>query len=204
MGKRKRAAYTQGPWMVRAEAKIDKVSSEHGCWLWTACTNNGGPKLVRTNTDPVGQTSSVRRALYEEQYGPLDDDYVVQACPHDKDCVNPAHMAVGPGARRPQDISERFDSHVTKAGPDECWLWDCMTDMGPTHRRRAARFSMPSLGPGMRRGRTVSAQRYAYEREYGPIPETHRVRACPERDDCVNPAHLSTLCRKNCGGTPRQ
>lgn len=59
-----------------------------------------------------------------------------------------------------------------------CWLWT-----GCRHRQGYGRFRYE--------GRTVNAQRAAYELFVGPIPPgLHVLHAC-DRPPCVNPAHLS-------------
>lgn len=66
---------------------------------------------------------------------------------------------------------ERFWTKVDVRGPDECWPWMAATFKG------YGRF-YPE--PGVQ----VTAHRYAYELEVGPVPEGHtlhhecRLRAC--------------------------
>lgn len=83
------------------------------------------------------------------------------------------------------DDVARFWSKVDRsAGPDACWLW-----MGARRPQGYGLF--------WHRTRMVSAHRYSYELEHGPIPEGLYIdhvhaRGC-RSTSCVNPAHLEVV-----------
>ncbi|KKK76645.1 hypothetical protein LCGC14_2861550 [marine sediment metagenome] len=91
--------------------------------------------------------------------------------------------------KRPEH--DRFWEKVNKG--DGCWVWTAATAQGYGTFRLAA-------------GAMVGAHRWAYEQEYGTIPEGLQVdHKCHNRDDrcpggvtclhrlCVRPAHLRTV-----------
>jgi hypothetical protein len=87
------------------------------------------------------------------------------------------------------NASERFWANVNKNGPlhprlgTRCWIWTASRNKG-------------GYGQIYANGRNISAPRFVYELELGPIPAgmltDHR---CNNRI-CVNPAHLRLVTRK--------
>ena len=75
----------------------------------------------------------------------------------------------------PRDV-ERFWERVAKCGWDECWVWlgDCRDGYG--------RVTVAS--------KNVVAHRFAWELEYGPIPEGIFVLHRCDNRPCVNAGHL--------------
>lgn len=83
------------------------------------------------------------------------------------------------------DDLARFWSKVDKdSSPDGCWLW--------TAAKRPTGY-----GIFWRRDRMVSAHRFIYEREVGPIPDgmfiDHVYAKGCRSTSCVNPAHLEVV-----------
>jgi hypothetical protein len=78
--------------------------------------------------------------------------------------------------RTTQSAEDRFWSKVTVG--DDCWLWrGCLNNMG------YGRFMLA-------KPKSVLAHRFAYEQQYGAIPDGQR---CCHRCDtpaCVRPSHL--------------
>jgi hypothetical protein len=82
---------------------------------------------------------------------------------------------------------ERFWRRVSKAGPDDCWLWD-----GPPCRGGYGSFQVGGKG-----GKTLLAHRFACEDAHGPAPEKHLAMHSCDVPLCCNPAHLRW-------GTPKE
>jgi len=76
-------------------------------------------------------------------------------------------------------VTERFWARVTKAGPDECWLW---TGGKNTYGYGILRTES--------RGRARGAHRYSWELHHGAIPDGMQVLHKCDVRNCVNPAHL--------------
>lgn len=78
----------------------------------------------------------------------------------------------------PDGLRERFWSHVTRAGDDECWLWQGTTIPGG--------YGMFYLTVHD----TCLAHRVSYHLAFGPIPRRKLIRHTCDTPPCVNPAHL--------------
>ena len=82
-------------------------------------------------------------------------------------------------------IAESFDEHWLEDPDTGCWIWQ---------RGRIGKEA--KLGPNRGygglsvSGKCVSAHKFAYEREYGPIKAGLQIRHSCHRTLCVNPAHM--------------
>jgi len=80
--------------LARFIEKVDKESSPHGCWLWTACTNEHGyGKLMFRSVNM--KASRLSWAIYK---GPIIGGlHVLHNCPGGDNpmCVNPDHLFLG-------------------------------------------------------------------------------------------------------------
>lgn len=92
-------------------------------------------------------------------------------------------LAARPKGPRPRPVTERFWSHVNKAGPipplrpelGNCWVWTGATCEG------YGQFNA---------GRTTLAHRFAWEQEHGPIPAGLTLDHQCHTPACVRVVHL--------------
>lgn len=80
----------------------------------------------------------------------------------------------------PRPAAVRFWEKVDKAAPGGCWIWQ-------------ASLFFSGYGQFQVGHAKIRAHRWAYEREFGPIPDGLVLdHLCRERR-CVNPAHLEAV-----------
>lgn len=81
--------------LARFWAKVDKASSPHGCWLWTAATIDGYGKIRWDNHGPLIRANRLSWIIH---YGPIPRGlWVLHNCPGGDNpaCVNPSHLWLG-------------------------------------------------------------------------------------------------------------
>jgi hypothetical protein len=83
-----------------------------------------------------------------------------------------------------------FDDYdvVDRGHTTPCWIW-----RGKQKDTGYATMTVPTDGP---RGRPVRAHRAFYERHVGPVPEGHDLDHLCRVRNCVNPAHLEPVTRR--------
>lgn len=80
-------------------------------------------------------------------------------------------------SRWPLTLEERFNSHIVRRGPDECWTWTGFLDPCGYGRFRVD-------------GKMYGAHRWALGLVSGGVREDlHALHSC-DNPSCVNPAHL--------------
>ena len=82
----------------------------------------------------------------------------------------------------------RFWEKVDTSG--DCWVWTGTRDQG---------YGKFKAGQG-----NILAHRWAYEQEYGAIPEGHTLHHLCGNRPCVRASHLSTMSRSEHSSLPRQ
>lgn len=104
--------------------KVDKSSSPHGCWLWTASKYPDGYGVIRT---PAGSRGA-HRVSWELANGPVPDGLnVCHNCPGGDNpaCVNPDHLFLGTQTENVKDMytkgrddksrgSAHYKTHLTE------------------------------------------------------------------------------------------
>jgi HNH endonuclease len=168
-------------------AKVRK--DDDGCWRWMGAKDHG-QGMVRLNNPR--RLVGARRVLYQLLDIPIPPRQKIGVTCGTTECVNPAHLTVGPTFSRPnkygpapepplhEDEETRFWQSVSK-DDDGCWRWTGFI----TPKGYGAFYKA--------RGVRIHAHRYAFELKNGPIPEgLEPDHKCRNRA-CVNPDHLAAV-----------
>lgn len=100
-------------------------------------------------------------------------------CPDAKYCIEPSHQR----PRLDAPAEQRFMRHIDRsAGPEGCWPWTGYTkDKG--RRKSYGLFTTDGA-------KQVSAARFAYELENGPVPDDRFIEHTCGNELCMNPSHM--------------
>jgi hypothetical protein len=88
--------------------KVDKISSQNGCWIWTGALHHGygiinmGLPCHTGSYKPIGS----HVAAWILCVGPIQEGlFVLHKCPgkHNPSCCNPAHLSLGDQKENSQD-----------------------------------------------------------------------------------------------------
>lgn len=93
------------------------------------------------------------------------------------------------GPLQSREISARFAEKVRVNPLTGCWIWRAYST-----KTGYAQFQAPDLNTG--ESRLQYAHRVAYESIHGPVPEGFELDHLCARRNCVNPAHLEPVTRK--------
>ena len=124
-------------------AKVDKESSDSGCWLWTAYRSADG--YGRFGIDhTVRVASNVAYAMF---VGPIPDGlYVLHTCDNPP-CVNPSHLFLGTLKDNRDDCVRKIRAGRQILTPDMIRaIHEYRSTTGATHRVIAEQFGIsPAL-----------------------------------------------------------
>lgn len=76
------------PFEERLWERVDKVSGEAGCWLWTGALNADGYGAVGRDNKVL----RVHRVTYELLVGPIPDGMQLDHLCRNRACCNPKHL----------------------------------------------------------------------------------------------------------------
>jgi hypothetical protein len=154
----------------RIENKTDMSAGPDACWPWVGGKGNSGTATMQIDK----RARSVRRVLWELEFGPVPDQNVVSDACGNRGCMNPKHLRL-----RSFVLAERFWSFVDKSGGDDaCW----------PYTRYCHGWGYGSFPIG-EKGKYPS-NRVAWELTNGPIPDGLHVLHMCDNPPCCNPKHL--------------
>jgi hypothetical protein len=147
--------------------------NEDDCWGWTGAVSDGTAITTVRGAARNGigaRTIVAARVSWILAFGDIPDDVPVRRSCGNKTCVNPRHLYL-------HDTDRIFWIRVCVIDDeDSCWEWNGPLCEGYGH------FSLNR--------RNIFSHRYAYEMEYGPIPDgMHVCHHCDNRL-CCRPSHL--------------
>jgi hypothetical protein len=96
--------------LARFWARVDKASSQRGCWLWTGASTKGG--YGQFSWDRVPKLT--HRTSWELAHGPIPEGMLVCHTCDVRNCLNPAHLFLG---TQLQNIADKVAKGRQSRGP---------------------------------------------------------------------------------------
>ena len=146
---------------------------ENDCWGWTGVFRQDGTAIIPIRGSKGRLLAS--RVSWIINFGDISDRTRVRRRCGNKFCTNPLHLELFSGDAEKDRFWKRVDV-INDA--DSCWEWK--GKVGPT-----------GYGRLKANGRELRAHRYAYELEYGSIPNGLFILHKCDNRRCCRPSHLS-------------
>ncbi len=162
----------------RIAAKTDCSGGPDACHLWLGGVGqHGGPCIFVSRNGRKGG-ASVRKAVWELNFGTVPDEHIVMLTCTTRKCVNPRHLTL-----KSLKLEDLFWERVSKT--DGCWLWTGST-------------IQTGYGQIFHRGKHYPTHRLSYEMHFGKIeghaPGDPEAEVCVlhrcDTPACVRPDHL--------------
>jgi len=104
--------FTCGSEECRFWSKVDKTSSDKGCWLWTGAVKDTGYGVFKPS--PHATVVKAPKYAWESTRGPVPKDkWLLHKC-DDRRCCNPEHLYLGTHQDNMDDMKRRGRSKVPR------------------------------------------------------------------------------------------
>lgn len=167
----------------RYNEKLMLIGDRPDCLGWNAKIDKYGNASF-SYTAEGGRKISINatRWAWIDQRGEIPEAHKISNICGLKSCQNLDHWELKP-TNRGKSLWELYEAKFTKAGPDECWLWQ------ERSRDKDGYGIFSYRDPETKKVVTRRATRWAWERLYGSLPDDQFVCHTCDTPPCQNPRH---------------